>query len=290
MFFPPITLLVVANVLAFVSGSHSDIRYVMRPADSPPSSCPGQPCLTLHEYVEIDNFTSGTTLQFLPGNHTLQQSFTIEHISNITFEAASDNSVTNIISKDDVTVYFDGVTHMDIVGQSFILGQRGDRSCTLQFSSCKSVFISDTSFEGSGEVTGRAIRVIDSEATILRCVFKSLAISERRSGGAISSSGTNLTIHESSFINNMASDAGGAIYSIGTNLAIHGSTFINNDAGKLGGAVHLSSCHLLLNETIFENNSAKRLGGAIDCDSDSQVEMVGSNAFLNNSCKEEACM
>ena len=288
MFFLPIPLLVVANVIAFVSGSHSDIRYV-RPAYSPPSSCPGQPCLTLHEYVEIDNFTSGTTLQFLPGNHTLQQSFTIEHISNITFEAASDNSVTNIISKDNITVYFNGVTHMDIVGLSFILRQREDRSCALQFSSCKSVFISGTLFEGSGEVTGRAIRVIDSEATVSRCVFKSLAIDERRSCGAISSSGTNLTIHESSFINNVASDAGGAIYSIGTNLAIHGSSFINNDAGKLGGAVHLSSCHLLLNETIFENNSAKRKGGAIDCDSDCQVEMVGSNTFLNNSCKEEAC-
>ena len=74
-------------VAILVCATTSDIRYV-RPADSPLSSCPGQPCLTLHEYIEIDNFTNGTTLQFLPGNHTLQQSFRLVNISNVTLEAA----------------------------------------------------------------------------------------------------------------------------------------------------------------------------------------------------------
>ena len=159
----------VAQVLLLVCSATSDIRYV-RPADSPLSSCPGQPCLTLHEYVEIDNFTNGTTLQFLPGNHTLQQSFSLVNISDVAFEAAFNHSVTNIICKDNVTIYCDRVIHLDIVGLSFILSQRGDVSA-LEFSESKSVFISDTVFQGSGEVTGRAIRVEYSEAIISSCEF-----------------------------------------------------------------------------------------------------------------------
>ena len=113
------------DILVLVCSATSDIRYV-RPADFPLSSCPGQPCLTLHEYVKIDNFTNGTTLKFLPGNHTLKQSFSLEDISNVTFEAATNHSVTNIICKDDVTFHCDSVTHLHIIGLTFMLSQRGD--------------------------------------------------------------------------------------------------------------------------------------------------------------------
>ena len=240
---------------ALVCNATLDIRYV-RPADSPLSSCPGQPCLTLHEYVEIDNFTNGTTLQFLPGNHTLQQSFRLVNISNVTFEAAFNHSVTNIICKDDVTIHCDRVIHLQIVGLSFTISQRGNISA-LKFSHSKSVFLSDTVFQGSGDVTGRAIRFQYSEATISRCVFKHLTV-------------TNLT--------------GGAIFSNGTDLTIHGSSFINNVA-NWGGAIDAYKSSLLLNTTIYHGNSAKINGGAIGCIWHSKVDMVGSNTFHNNSCK-----
>ena len=250
--------LFVAQVLLIVCRATSDIRYV-RPADSPLSSCPGQPCLTLHEYVEIDNFTNGTTLQFLPGNHTLQQSFHLVNISDVTFEAAFNHSVTNIICNDDVTIHSRRVSHLNIIRLSFILSQRGDRSA-IKFSSCKSVFISDTVFQGSGEITGRAIVVINSEATISRCVFKGLAVTGNEDGGAVYSNGyTNLTIHESSFINNAA-------YS--------------------GGAISSTNSRLLLNNTIYHGNSANLMGGAIYCAVRNKVDMVGNNTFYNNSCQD----
>ena len=246
----------VAQVLVLVcSTTTSDIRYV-RPAGSPLSSCPGQPCLTLHEYVEINNFTNGTTLQFLPGNHTLQQSFILVHFSNFTFESAFNHSVPNIICKDDVTIYSTRVTNLHIVGLSFILSQRGDRSA-LWFSGCKAVLISKTVFQGSGEVTGRAIGVSVSEATIIGCVFKGLTVTDLQGGGAIYSTGTNLTIQESSFVNNVA-HSGGAIFA------------------------HKSS--LLLNTTHYYGNSAPTKGGVICCFR-SQVDMVGNNIFHNNSCQ-----
>ena len=230
----------------------------MRPADSPLSSCPGQPCLTLHEYVEIDNFTNGATLQFLPGNHTLQQSFSLVHISNITFEAAFNHLVTNIICKNNVTIHISWVTHLNIVGLSFILSQGGDRSA-LWFIDCKALFITDVVFQGSGQVTGKAIGVISSEATISRCVFNGLTVTGRGDGGAVYSNGyTNLTIHESSFINNTAAR---------------------------GGAIFAEKSSLLLNKTIYYGNSAER-GGAISCSWHSQVDMVGNNTFHNNSCRD----
>ena len=271
-----------AQVLVLVCSATSDIRYV-RPADSPLSSCPGQPCLTLHEYVEIDNFTNGATLQFLPGNHTLQQSFYLVNISNVTFEAAFNHSVTNIICKDNATIHSSIVTHFHIVGLSFILSQRGNISA-LKFRHSKSVFISDTVFQGRGEVTGRAIGIFYSEATISRCVFKGLDVTGHRIGGVIHSSGTNLVIHESSFINNVArSGLGGAIHSSGTNLVVHESSFINNVAHQ-GSAIDAHKSSLLLNKTSYYGNSAQGSGGAISC-FEGQVDMVGNNTFHNNSCQ-----
>ena len=246
-----------AQVLVLVCSATSDIRYV-RPADSPLSSCPGQPCLTLHEYVEIDNFTNGTTLKFLPGNHTLQQSFSLVNISNVTLKAAFNHSITNIICKNNVTIYCDRVAHLHIVGMYFILNQRGDRSA-LEFRSSDSIYISYTVFQGSGEVTGRAMRVeYSSEATISMCVFKHLTLTTRLKGGAI--------------------------YSNGTNLTIHGSYFINN-AANAGGAIYAYKSSLLLNSTIYHGNSARLAGGVITCTWECQVDMVGNNTFHNNSCQ-----
>ena len=257
-------LCLVAQVLALAcSVPSADICYV-RPADSPLSSCPGQPCLTLHEYVEINNFTNGTTLQFLPGNHTLQQSFSLVNISYVTFEAAFNSSVANIIYKDSVTIHSSRVTHLNIIGLSFILSQGGDRSA-LEFNRCRLVFISNTVFKGSGAVTGRAMRLSYSEATISRCLFESLTVTGRNNGGAIhSTAGTHLTIHRSSFINNVA--------------------------GYSGGAISAPKSSLLLNETHFYGNLADMNGGAIICSWNrqvdiSQVDMVGNNTFHNNSCQ-----
>ena len=264
--------LFVAQVLLIVCSATADIRYV-RPADSPLSSCPGQPCLTLHEYVEIDSFTNGTTLQFLPGNHTLQQYFSLVNISDVTLEAAFNHSVTNIICKNNVTIYCDRIINLRIIGLSFILSQRYNLSA-LEFIQCKSVFISDTIFQGSGEITGRAIRVENSEATISSCVFKGLDVTSHEDGDA-----TSRCAFEG------LSLRGPAICSIGTNLSIHESLFINNSAGDSGGAIYAHESSLLLNKTFYHGNSALRHGGAISCSWESQVDMVGNNTFHNNSCQ-----
>ena len=236
----------VVQVLFLVSSAVSDIHYV-RPADSPLSSCPGQPCLTLHEYAEVSNFTNGTTLKFLPGNRSIRQSLNLIHISNVTFEPAFNHSVVNILCKDNGTFHFSGVTYIHIAGLTFILSMRGDRSA-IDFSSCKSVFVYDTVFQGLGAITGRAVQFFGSEATILSCVFQGLGVSS----------------------------GGGAIYSTDTN---HHSSF-----DDIVGAIR-SFSFLLLNGTVFDSNSAQGSGGAINCEQGCHIKMMGSNTFHNNSCQ-----
>ena len=275
------------HVIAIICCATADIRYV-RPADSPLLSCPGQPCLILHEYVEIDNFTNGTTLQFLPGNHTLQQSFLLEHISNITFEAAFSHSVTSIIYKDNTTIDCDRVNRLHITGLSFVLSRGYNGPGLIWISNCESVFISDTAFQGSVDIhiPGRAINILDSEATIFRCVFKDLVVTDLEGGGAIHSTGAILIIRESDFISNVAVYYGGAIYSIGTNLTIQKSSFVNNSVINMGGAIFAYESNLLLiSETIFDSNTAG-FGGAIsliasNITCDGRVSMLKNTAIFD---------
>ena len=56
-------LYVAVQVVLAATSAVSDIRYA-RPINSPLSNCPGQPCLTLQQYAEVSNFTTGTTLRF----------------------------------------------------------------------------------------------------------------------------------------------------------------------------------------------------------------------------------
>jgi hypothetical protein len=55
-----------------VSTSMGSVNYV-RPDDSTTVSCPGQPCLTLDQYIQqtATYFTAGSTFAFLDGNHSL---------------------------------------------------------------------------------------------------------------------------------------------------------------------------------------------------------------------------
>ena len=80
------------QVLVFGDSTLLEVYYV-RITDSSPSDYPHQPCLTLHQYTQTNNFTNGTTLQFLPGNHTLEESaLNLTSVSNVTLRGGENNS------------------------------------------------------------------------------------------------------------------------------------------------------------------------------------------------------
>ena len=67
------------------SESQQQVRYITKATTIP---CPGQPCLTLDEYIACSNtyITSNTVFRFLPGQHNVTRSFVARDIECITFE------------------------------------------------------------------------------------------------------------------------------------------------------------------------------------------------------------
>ena len=103
------------------------------------------------------------------------------------------------------------------------------------------------------------------------------------SGGAISSTDTELKIFDSSFEGNtatgdMASQGGGAIAVSGGSLYVESSSFTNNQAtgtsGSGGAIINTDGGMIRLIRTTFTGNSASRAGGAIE-------DASGASTMLN---------
>ena len=149
----------------------------MVPADYPPSSPSDgdHPCLTLNRYTELSNFTSGTTLQFLPGNHSLELTLNLTAISNITLTRRDSISTVNIICTNVGMIQCMNVTGLKIEGLRFLLAYEGNKSASaITFINCIEILIASTTFEGSEKGAGRAISLQNTQATIWKCNFESL--------------------------------------------------------------------------------------------------------------------
>ena len=83
------------------------------------------------------------------------------------------------------------------------------------------------------------------------------------SGGAIYLSGGQLTISDSAFSDNRASEHGGAVYSSGGSVDINATSFSGNQAALYGGAIdNIAESQMRLSQSQFEGNTATT-GGAI---------------------------
>ena len=79
----------------------------------------------------------------------------------------------------------------------------------------------------------------------------------------------------------MTTGHGGAIYNSGKNLTIINSTFINNNAALSGGAIKIDSMNVIISNNNFTSNNA-RDGGAISIDTYSNNVTISNNDFINN--------
>ena len=70
--------------------------YYVRPTEPTNASCPGQPCLTLHHYIQ--NISSNANYHLLPGVHSINGSITLKHIRNVSM-AAFNSSITKIVTE-----------------------------------------------------------------------------------------------------------------------------------------------------------------------------------------------
>ena len=242
-----ITVLLPTNISAV-----ADVIYI-EPADSPFSDCPRQPCLTLDQYTQTTNLTTGNTLYFLPGNHTLQESvLNLKSVSNITLKGEVD---VNIVCTSAVTIQCENVTGLKIQGLTFLLNFIDYEITALTLSKCHSVLILNTTFRGSADVNiTRAMTLKHSTSTINSSVF------EGNVGSAIYiQDDSSLTICGSSFTRNKGLGNGGAVYAQESTLLLDGST-----------------------PNHFTHNSDEQKGGAIQCKYNCSLEMKGINKFKDN--------
>ena len=277
-------LLQFKSPLASAPGIHCVV-----PADNPPSSPgdPDQPCLTLDQYAELNDFTSGTALQFLPGNHSLKLTLNLTEISNITLTRRDNNSTVNIICTNVGMIQYMNVTGLKIEGLRFILAYEGNKSASaITFINCIEILIASTTFKGSEKGVGRAISLQSAQATIWKCDFKSNRVSDN--GGAIYMiSNTSLTIIGSSFIGNQAQHGGGgAMYAFTSSLLLHNNNFTSNYASTGGGAISILNCTVQMRgynrfQENYCENAYDCLGGAMFSDSN-MLFILGEVYFSAN--------
>ena len=84
--------LVLCLALLVSIGSSETLLYV-QPTSA--TICPGQPCLTLDQYMENSAryITSNTVFKLLPGQHMLSRPFVVQDVENVTIEPENEDTV-----------------------------------------------------------------------------------------------------------------------------------------------------------------------------------------------------
>ena len=114
-------------------------------------------------------------------------------------------------------------------------------------------------------MTGRALMILESEATIYRCRFEGLTLSYGKDGGAIIVDGGKLLLNDTIFDSNSAQGSGGAICCMhGVVQMVGTNTFENNSCHSSGGAMRFDSSQLNIAQGIaYFNFNKAGIGGAI---------------------------
>ena len=280
------------------------------------TSCPTHPCQTLSEYAQDPGQyfnDSNLTLQFLPGNHTLDINLNIRNISQLEIHGAL--LPTKVFCDFHVGFTFSNIHRVCIDGLAFVACAR---SHVVQFSypvfsypektyyglhlqSVPMAEIIDCTFQDS---YGSALRVVDSRVVlrdnnfINNCWLCSNGScyglfyqGPRCYGGGVFARMSNLSITgSSSFSGNSAWDGGGVYARYSSNVYISGNTtFSGNLAKRYGGGVSAwnSSNVNISGNTTFSGNSAGWNGGGVTAWRRSNVYIIGNTIFSGNSASRD---
>ena len=274
-----LTLAMTVVLLALPSLTYGETLHV-RPT-SINTSCPMHSCYTLSEYTQdLGQYfnDSNLTLQFLPGNHTLDVNVTVTGIHRMEFLGNSSAVVpTKIVCSPNVGVTFRNVSEVRMDRLDFVLCARSHGAKDshgsyfrtyygLYLQSVQTAEIIDCTFQDS---YGSALGVVDSHV-VLR--------------------GNNNFLNNCRLCSNERYGLqgpkciGGGVFVCGSNLTLSGSSsFIGNSAYN-GGGVHvgINSNLNILGNTIFTHNSARYCGGGIYEEFYSNVNLIGNTSFINN--------
>ena len=275
------------------------------------TSCPTHPCHTLSEYAQDPSQyfnDSNLTIQFLPGNHTLDINLIITNINQLEIHGAV--LPTRVVCDSRVGFTFSNISKLSIDGLAFVACARSslfqfssttsiDTYYGLHFQSVPMAEIIDCTFQDS---YGSALGAVDSRVVLRDNNFinNCLLCSNGRCrywdprcyGGGVFIQRSNLTITgSSSFFLNSANDGGGVYVQSSSNVYISGNTtFSGNSASHSDGggvtAIHSSNVNISGNTT-FSGNSARYEGGGVSAHYSSNVNISGNTTFIGNSARKD---
>ena len=278
-------------LMLLTSCSAQSTYYVTPTPDTP---CPGEPCHTLSEYVAgqyFNNLPVNTTMEFLPGNHTLEQTISVTNLIWLTLHGDS-SSLPEVTSRIECTwpagFVFTNIAELHISALAFIsCGHHNSAAVTI--TSVQQSDISDCIFQNSSNTNTRdhyfepdmpAGGALFVERSTLNFTGNTFHRNSAVRGGALYVWDGTLNSTGNTFQNNFA-DFGGALYVWDGTLNSTGNTFQNNSAGMYGGALAVVDGTFNFIGNTFQSNSAVRFGGALFV-WDGTFNFTG-NTFQNNS-------
>ena len=284
-------------VLYSLPSCSTEITYYVTP--TPDTQCPGEPCHTLSQYAEYDfkNFSSNTTLVFLPGDHTLNHTIsfgltdTLSNWRNTTHHHYPYHSLTllgspaplpeatsRIVCTRSAGFAFSGITELHITGLAFILCGHGPAvniwsvlnssivNCTFQNNNCRQ-------WQDGGHSDGENYEHIDEKDDEYN----------GKKGVVILANNSTLTLTGCKIQNNRGYYRG-AVFAMDSILTFTENIFQNNTAEN-GGALFIHKNNILrLTHNMFQNNVAKYSeggGGALFAVENNTLIFV-ENVFQNN--------
>ena len=309
------TLALTVVLLALPSLTYGETLYV-RPT-SANTSCPTHPCHTLSEYAQDPGQyfnDTNLTLQFLPGNHSLDLNVTITSIHQL--EILGDSSAvvpTRVVCYSSFGFILKDIIKMKIEGLAFISCATGNATkyvakksfylYTLpngvRLQSVQMTVITNCTFQNTSlEVVDSCVVLRGSNSFSRHCYklhYKKICdgrgVLAKRSNvsftGINSFLGTTYSYTEFIESYNTSVDSGaGILAGAGSNVYISGNTtFINNSASDGGGvyAAPTSNVYISGNTTFINNSAVWGDGGGLYAKDNSNVYISGNTTFIGNS-------
>ena len=284
--------------------------YILPASDSAPpaGACPGEPCLTIDQYVSNSSLRDGITdiiMELQPGYHNLSVPFSIDgtintDVSSIAMNGEIGRDVTLLCTEEFTFTSIDSVR---ISGINLInCGGLSTHIANVQnFTLEDSTFQSDMPFRLRSvtypivvnsvflNCTSSVLSIEFGRPMIRNCTFSNNVKRRVKSlpgdidGGVIYLYFLNAFIDQCTFVNNTAMFTSGAIYVNNAELSVTNSSFFNNSAVQSdGGAIFSIDGSISIQDSSFTNNSAGQDGGSVYITGEEITIAIEQCDFFNN--------
>ena len=278
---------------------------------SPPVACPGEPCLTINQYVSNSSLRNGVTdviMELQPGYHNLSIPFALWNMpTSIAMIGTGPDDVT-LLCTEDFTFNFMNSVRVSGINLVNCGGPSTHINSVDNFILEDSTFQSDMPFHirravGSlvivnsvfSNCTSGVLLINDGGRPIIRnCTFSDNVNLRTRSesgfnAGVIDFMSVNAFIDQCTFKNNRATFTGGAIHlNWPGGLRVMNSSFFNNSVVLTdGGAIYSDGGSLTIEDSSFANNFGQNDGGAVAIIGEDNTLKIRRSEFTNNTAGGE---